>query len=704
MKSLLYIKSGGIIMNKKDLKNIWLILFLFIAILAFLLNSKYLFGNSLNYYKELDILSILKSNYLNTKKVLPTFINERGISYNIYNYVRYGLLNPFIIITYFININLSGYYSVLGVISLGIGIILLYKFLYSMKYDRYTILITVFFVMVSANIYKIMFNSILDMLVFPFLVLAFIGAKKRLDSNKGMPLCLSIFIISIVNYMYLPSIIICLLVYSLYYYYINNKKFLLKKWFWFFLSFIVPILAGLLMGSIALVPVIDNIEINILDMIRINYDINIVIVFSVLFGIFSNKRNRILSIIMLLFLLLFKNNYLSYLVLLSVMVGNFVEGIIKAKINNKVIVLGILISFMYLIVNINYIIFVIVWLFSMFLYKDTKNKKCLLIVLAFTFIYTWYDVSDIELYNKDFINSFEYNVNDYNTLYQMLMGNNISDKNIIGFRKNMDKNGKVFYKNDDVLYRGYATNSIMSYEDYEQLNGLAKQEVMLSTIVTDSHSKNEYVSYVDEVKIPMDHYDIKVNNNTKFVYKLNKVDWNKIMYIEFSASSNNCDGGSIKINNVVKYIDCKEEQYSYTISDNNLKELVINISEGNYKIKNIKIYSLDYGRILNNKMSLDEFFVKNDNGRISGDIQVAGDGYFVINIPYNHGYEIRIDGEIVKYEKVNVDYIGVPIIKGKHSITINYDIKYRLMSVFFSYLGLVFMLLVNYLEKKRKFT
>ena len=270
--------------------------------------------------------------------------------------------------------------------------------------------------------------------------------------------------------------------------------------------------------------------------------------------------------------------------------------------------------------------------------------------------------------------------------------------------KNMDENGKVFYKNDDVLYRGYATNSIMSYEDYEQLNGLAKQEVMLSTIVTDSHSKNEYVSYVDEVKIPMDHYDIQVNNNTKFVYKLNRVDWNKIMYIEFSASSNNCDGGSIKINNVVKYIDCKEEQYSYTISDNNLKELVINISEGNYKIKNIKIYSLDYGRILNNKMSLDEFFVKNDNGRISGDIQVAGDGYFVINIPYNHGYEIRIDGEIVKYEKVNVDYIGVPITKGKHSITINYDIKYRLMSVFFSYLGLVFMLLVNYLEKKRKFT
>ena len=348
---------------------------------------------------------------------------------------------------------------------------------------------------------------------------------------------------------------------------------------------------------------------------------------------------------------------------------------------------------------------IIFLLLSMFLYKDTNKKKYLLLIVLLIFVSTLYNCLEMKLYNRDLIYSnSNCNENNYNSLYQMFNGNNKISNDLIGYKKYMNDQGKIYYKNDDVLYKGFATNNIISYEDYEKLNGLAKQEVILTNIVTDTHSKNEYVSYVKKIKIDKDKYNLKLDDNTKYVFSLDKEYKNKIIYIEFEATSNNCDDSRIKINNVEKDISCKKKKYTYTITDNNIKEIVVNINKGDYKINNIKAYSLDYGRINNSKMELDEFNIVTENSSIIGKIGVAGAGYFVINIPYNNGYEVKLDGNVVKYENVDNNYIGIPISKGKHVISINYDKKYRLMTWFFSYLGLVFMFLVNYIEKKRKFT
>ena len=89
-------------MNRKDLKNIWLIILLFIIVLIVILNNKYIFGNTINYFKEIDTLSTLKNSFLETKKIIPTFINDNGSSYNAYNYIKYGLVNPLVILSYFL--------------------------------------------------------------------------------------------------------------------------------------------------------------------------------------------------------------------------------------------------------------------------------------------------------------------------------------------------------------------------------------------------------------------------------------------------------------------------------------------------------------------------------------------------------------------------------------------------------------------------
>ena len=688
-------------MNKKDLKNIWMILLLFIIILVVLLNSKYSFGNTINYYKELKMLNILKNNYLETKRIIPTFINDNGVYYSSFNYIKYGLFNPIVILSYFINISLDDYYSVLSVLSLGLAMILLYKFLFKEGFNRYSVLITSAFLIISKSLYLIMFNSILDMLVFPLIILAFMGAKKRLELNKGTLLSISIFLISIVNYKYLFPVIIGLLVYCLYNYYVNNQRILFKKIFWYSLYYIVPILIGILMASFALIPVVDELHVN---SIIINYNINVIVVLSILYGLWGNKNKRFLSVSVFIYVVLFSTYYLVYLLLLGILISNFIDGIIKRKNNYKVLFGGIIFSLIYLLIDNSNLITIIVLLLSIFLYQDTKRKSSLMILIIFVFINSLYSLASIDLYNRNLLSKDFYTNNEYNTMYQMLIGNNKINNNLIGYRKVMNEKGEIYYKNDDVLFKGFATNNIISYEDYEKLNGIAKQEVILTNIVADKNSKNEYVSYVNDIKLSKDKYDIKIVDSKKYVFKLDELYKNKILYIEFDAKSNDCNNSRIKINNIVNEISCKREKYSYTISDKDLKELVVYIDRGVYKINNIKVYSLDYGRIINSKMELDEFIFKKSNDKIVGNIRVSGDGYFVINIPYDRGYELKIDGKSIRYEKVNNNYLGVPITKGEHVISIDYDIRYRLMTWFFSYLGLTFLIFVNYLEKKRRFT
>ena len=134
MKNLFLIVIGERIMNKKDLKNIWIVLLLFIIVIMITLNTKYSFGNTINYNKDLEILKLFKVNYLETKSLIPTFINDNGIYLNSFQFFQYGLVNPINILSYYINVNIEGYYSVISMIALGLSVILLYCFLFKGVY------------------------------------------------------------------------------------------------------------------------------------------------------------------------------------------------------------------------------------------------------------------------------------------------------------------------------------------------------------------------------------------------------------------------------------------------------------------------------------------------------------------------------------------------------------------------------------------
>ena len=169
---------------------------------------------------------------------------------------------------------------------------------------------------------------------------------------------------------------------------------------------------------------------------------------------------------------------------------------------------------------------------------------------------------------------------------------------------------------------------------------------------------------------------------------------------------------AIKINNVKNTLTCSSwkyyngnENFEFVLAEKDLKELNISFICGNYNISNIKIYSLDYATIENNNKKIDVFEVDKNNTKgdfIKGDIEVTKDGYFMLTVPYDNGYKIKVDNKEIKYEKVDEAFVGFKISEGKHQIEIEYQAPLKNISLLISVFGIIAFASITYVEGKRR--
>ncbi len=343
---------------------------------------------------------------------------------------------------------------------------------------------------------------------------------------------------------------------------------------------------------------------------------------------------------------------------------------------------------------------------------------------------------------------------DYNKLYYDVLNNNIPSRNraltvttpnimslmlmnnkyLISRNKplqgyelvDVDDSGMYIYKNDNTLPLGFASSNIMSYTDFNKLNNPTKQEALLNVIVADAKTDNKYASSINEIKLDWDeilkdtnyelkdgHYIIKVDDTLKITYNLPEEYKNKILFIEFNMNnSQSCSDGDtvIRINNVKNKLTCKSWKYhnenylfDYVLADKEQSKLTITFQKGEYDIDDIKTYILDYATLENVSKNVDAFNITKIKGDIiEGNIDVTNDGYFMLTIPYDNGFNIKVDGKQVDYEKVDEAYIGFKITNGKHDISIEYKAPYKDMSLLISTIGILSFIIVTILESKRK--
>ena len=656
-------------MNRKDIRFIFKIIIIILIMIGLTISSYYYFGNSINYFMENNLYTSIRNALLISKTLSPSMIGYIGL----FNFYKYGLL-------YIVNLLFSNS-LILVIISIIVSIILIYIFLNNKNINKESIFIYVLFLFIN-YIYLGIHNNIYDYLVLPFIIFSFISMDNRIKNNRIYGLSISIFMINLVNYTYLLPTIILLIIYGIYNYLGNNNKITFKKFYKYMISISIPIIVGILISSIVLIPIILYKVEDFIINYKFSFNTNIIVIFSIIYGIISDKKYRFISIILIILYILFSNYYICYILLEGLIICNFIDGVFKKNIDYRYIIICTILSIIYILFKSNiYSLELIIILLSVFLYIDYKNKRLVLIILSLYLI-------SIGLYNN------------YKELY--------INKDLFSINKVMDINNEYVEEYNELfsLYRiitnnnllGYATNDVMSYEDYEKFNSLQKEEILLDNIIADTKSHNNYVSNVKSIKIDQDRYYIKNVNNTKYTYELDTK--NKIILIEFKCYK--CDG-NIKINNIYRELE-NNKIYRFTLMDNGIPNIYINLGIGEYDIRNVKLYSLDKANIDDYYLTLDKMnVIKNNSNVIEGDIRVSGDGYFMFTIPYESYYDLYLDGELTKYERVDGMYIGIPIKRGNHKIRLEKNNTVLLVSLFFSYIGLIFMWVINYLERKRKF-
>ncbi len=317
-----------------------------------------------------------------------------------------------------------------------------------------------------------------------------------------------------------------------------------------------------------------------------------------------------------------------------------------------------------------------------------------------------------------------------NILFNTYMGTKyiISKKAIpIGYTNIKDTN---IYVNENVFQIGHSTSRIMSKNEYDKLSYPDNVYALMTNIIVDKdiettyfeskikkeNLKYEIISKTVDMEKSEDNYIINSEDNGSLVLDLNKSFKNKLLFISFDMNYiESCLIGDTKItiNDITNTLSCKgwtyhnkNYRFDYVISSNDaIDKLNIEFTKGKYDISNIEIYSLDYEYITNSVESVDNFTIDKKltiGDNIVGDINVTENGYFILSIPYDKGFSIYLDGNVIDYEKVDNSFIGFEINEGHHDIKITYSSPYLFQGMIYSLIGYMLFIPIIYSDLRRK--
>ncbi|MDO4942310.1 MAG: YfhO family protein [Lachnospiraceae bacterium] len=249
-------------------------------------------------------------------------------------------------------------------------------------------------------------------------------------------------------------------------------------------------------------------------------------------------------------------------------------------------------------------------------------------------------------------------------------------------------NGKV-YKDDTVSPIAYATNRIISEDEYRKLEFPYNQLALLQYAVTDEKGKK-----LDESLQQADILDCKLPSSIKS--DQNQTVWihtakdskkaERVLFIKFQVKNLRrskdisiwIEGKRNKLTaqNHFYYNNNTEFHYAVPLKEGQ-KDAEVVFGQGNYQISDVECYLTDLSLIAvdQNPLYQSEFVPNKDKTKdnvISGTINVKNKGYFVTTIPYDEQFEIWVDGKKVPIEKVNTSFLGCRIDRGTHEIEMIY--------------------------------
>ena len=302
-----------------------------------------------------------------------------------------------------------------------------------------------------------------------------------------------------------------------------------------------------------------------------------------------------------------------------------------------------------------------------------------------------------------------------NPVFQRMMGVRyiVSDSDVPGYTLVKKCGTTGIYQNKDAAPVMYATDRVMTEEEYKKLAFPYNQTAFLEYAVvgehTESSDQNIMTAY-EPVSLKM------ANNRTTGGAEQKTIQQEgqkQILFLRFRVDNAHPNKDvAVWINGIRNKLSAKDHVYynenkifTYAVP---LKDGEDNISvtfgKGKYRLRHVQAYlgSLPERSELLYQSEIQVDKKQTEDNVIQGTIHVKKDGWFITSIPYDKHFKIYIDGKETKIQKVNTAFLGCKIESGNHEVKIIYHAPGTTTGKVLSLIGIAGFVLVLVQEKRKQ--
>ena len=302
-----------------------------------------------------------------------------------------------------------------------------------------------------------------------------------------------------------------------------------------------------------------------------------------------------------------------------------------------------------------------------------------------------------------------------NPVFQRMMGVRyiVSDSDVPGYTLVKKCGTTGIYQNKDAAPVMYATDRVMTEEEYKKLTFPYNQTAFLEYAVvgehTESSDQNIMTAYAP-VSLKMDNNRTTGGAEQKTMQQEGK---KQILFLRFRVDNAHPNKDvAVWINGIRNKLSAKDHVYynenkifTYAVP---LKDGEDNISvtfgKGKYRLRHVQAYlgSLPERSELLYQSEIQVDKKQTEDNVIQGTIHVKKDGWFITSISYDKHFKIYIDGKETEIQKVNTAFLGCKIESGNHEVKIIYHAPGTTTGKVLSLIGIAGFVLVLVQEKRKQ--
>lgn len=302
-----------------------------------------------------------------------------------------------------------------------------------------------------------------------------------------------------------------------------------------------------------------------------------------------------------------------------------------------------------------------------------------------------------------------------NPVFQRMMGVRyiVSDSDVPGYTLVKKCGTTGIYQNKDAAPVMYATDRVMTEEEYKKLAFPYNQTAFLEYAVvgehTESSDQNIMTAYAP-VSLKMDNNRTTGGAEQQTMQQEGK---KQILFLRFRVDNAHPNKDvAVWINGIRNKLSAKDHVYynenkifTYAVP---LKDGEDNISvtfgKGKYRLRHVQAYlgSLPERSELLYQSEIQVDKKQTEDNVIQGTIHVKKDGWFITSISYDKHFKIYIDGKETEIQKVNTAFLGCKIESGNHEVKIIYHAPGTTTGKVLSLIGIAGFVLVLVQEKRKQ--